>query len=156
MTASQVRNYSLIVCVSLAKYSRLFWLRNCKLCKLAKVSYTRVSYNSSNYFVRRVATSHSKPYLSFCVNPRPVTLHILVWITDRLRYNITQEHERVRLCFRMKAWFSDAFLVQVLQVLTLRLVSSFWPSGHLFLAMQFISLSESTWGGMDRPAKPKP
>ena len=71
---------------------------------------------------------------------------------------ITQIFERIRLCFRTKVRFSLAFLAshginqkQRMQKYTCRgswhplkfpplhLVSSFWLSGHLFLAMQFIS-----------------
>ena len=51
MTAGQVSSYSLVVCVFCKILQLLFWLRyrfsdvlrQFKLCKLAKVSYTRVS-----------------------------------------------------------------------------------------------------------------
>ena len=50
MTASQVSNYSHVVCVFckiLPTTVLIASLTYRKLCKLAKVSYTRVSYNSS-------------------------------------------------------------------------------------------------------------
>ena len=71
---------------------------------------------------------------------------------------ITQTLDRIRLCFRIKVRFSESFLAlhritqkermqkstfrrscHALKFSPLRLVSSFWLSGHLFLVMQFIS-----------------
>ena len=73
-------------CVCFPKILRLFFcdcviafLTCCRNCKLCKVSYTRVSYNSIDLFVRScsrvaVATSQNESYPSFGVNPRPAAL----------------------------------------------------------------------------------
>ena len=87
---------------------------------------------------------------------------------------ITQTFDRIRLCFRMKVRFSDAFLVShiinqrqrmhwiyMLLLLTRvmwrsRSQSSFWLSGHLFLAIQLRVYPSQLWSGTDQPGKRRP
>ena len=104
----------------------------------------------------------------FCETKKPTPL-FKQHMTKAIRQNI-------RLCFRMKVRFSDAFLAyhmgwikhkecKNIHVVALdtrwssNLCVSCLPSGSQGICSQlcnsFLSLSESTWGGTARPGKPK-